>query len=198
MLTPASCVSILRKSPYGRRSTTSRRMSTVVSNSSSKFESCGEDSRLRTSELHVSNALKGAVRASELNQSRETALPIEVADAEEILKERDACGVGFIASLKNEMKHDTVSKALVALGCMEHRGACSSDNVSGDGAGVMTRIPWALLQKEFPSLNEKTCGVGMIFIPDDDSVEQQAKAIYEKVADAEGFNVIDGEMCQLT
>ena len=54
----------------------------------------------------------------------------------------------------------------------------------------MTRIPWALLQKEFPSLNEKTCGVGMIFIPDDDSVEQQAKAIYEKVADAEGFNVI--------
>jgi hypothetical protein len=32
VLTPASCVSILRKSPYGRRSTTSRRMSTVVSN----------------------------------------------------------------------------------------------------------------------------------------------------------------------
>lgn len=81
-------------------------------------------------------------------------------------------------------------QALVALGCMEHRGACSSDNISGDGAGIMTRIPWALLQKEFPSLNEKTCGVGMIFIPDDDSVEQQAKAIYEKVADAEGFSVI--------
>jgi glutamate synthase (ferredoxin) len=54
----------------------------------------------------------------------------------------------------------------------------------------MTRIPWALLKKEFPSLNEDTCGVGMIFIPDDDSVEKQAKAIYEKVAEAEGFNVI--------
>ena len=64
--------------------------------SSSKFESCGEDSRFRTSELHVSNAHKGAVRASELNQSRETALPIEVADAEEILKERDACGVRLV------------------------------------------------------------------------------------------------------
>ncbi len=98
--------------------------------------------------------------------------------------------VGFIASLKNEMKHETVSQALTALGCMEHRGACSSDNVSGDGAGLMTRIPWALLQKEFPGLNENTCGVGMIFIPDDDSVEKQAKAIYEKVAGAEGFNVI--------
>lgn len=61
--------------------------------SSSQCESYGEESRLRTSELHVSNALSGAIRASELDQSRETILPIEVADAEEILKERDACGV---------------------------------------------------------------------------------------------------------
>lgn len=78
----------------------------------------------------------------------------------------------------------------MALGCMEHRGACSSDDVSGDGAGLMTRIPWGLLKKEFPSLNEKTCGVGMVFIPDDDSVEEQAKAMYQKVADAEGFTVL--------
>ena len=80
-------------------------------------------------------------------------------------------------------------QALVALGCMEHRGACSSDNISGDGAGVMTRIPWALLKKDFPDLKEDTCGVGMVFIPDDDEVEAKAKAIYEKVAESEGFVV---------
>ena len=73
---------------------------------------------------------------------------------------------------------------------MEHRGACSADNISGDGAGVMTKIPWDLLKAECPGLNETTCGVGMVFIPDDDAVEAKAKAIYESVAKAEGFKVL--------
>jgi hypothetical protein len=34
----------------------------------------------------------------------------EVADMEEMLKELDACGVGFIASLKNEHRHDIVEQ----------------------------------------------------------------------------------------
>lgn len=73
---------------------------------------------------------------------------------------------------------------------MEHRGACSSDDISGDGAGLMTEIPWALLQSEVPGLKPETCGVGMIFIPNDDAVEAKAKEIYESVAKAEGFNVL--------
>jgi hypothetical protein len=53
---------------------------------------------------------------------------------------------------------DDVSQALRALGCMEHRGACSADDDSGDGAGLMTQIPWKLLKKEMPSINEATTG----------------------------------------
>jgi hypothetical protein len=49
-------------------------------------------------------------------------------------------------------------QALTALGCMEHRGACSADDDSGDGAGLMTQIPWKLLKKEMPQLNETTMG----------------------------------------
>lgn len=52
----------------------------------------------------------------------------------------------------------TPMQALTALGCMEHRGACSADDDSGDGAGLMTQIPWKLLKKEFPALNETTTG----------------------------------------
>lgn len=66
--------------------------------------------------------------------------------------------VGLIASLKNEHKHNIVEQALTALGCMEHRGACSADDVSGDGAGVMTKIPWGLFKAEMPQLNEDTTG----------------------------------------
>lgn len=45
-------------------------------------------------------------------------------------------------------------QALVALGCMEHRGACSADDVSGDGAGLMTKIPWELFAAEVPGVQE--------------------------------------------
>jgi len=50
------------------------------------------------------------------------------------------------------------TQALRALGCMEHRGACSADDDSGDGAGLMTQIPWKLLQKEMPEISETNTG----------------------------------------
>ena len=68
---------------------------------------------------------------------------------------------------------------------MEHRGACSADDDSGDGAGLMMQVPWKLLKKDFPSLNEATMGVGMIFTPNDDKLEAQSKAIFEEVAKKE-------------
>ena len=64
-------------------------------------------------------------------------------DLNQILEERDACGVGVIASLKGERTHKCVDDSLSALGCMEHRGACSADNDSGDGAGIMFADPVA-------------------------------------------------------
>lgn len=66
--------------------------------------------------------------------------------------------VGLIASLRNEHQHRIVEQALTALGCMEHRGACSADDISGDGAGVMTKIPWQLFKAEMPQLNEEVTG----------------------------------------
>ncbi|KAF8065477.1 hypothetical protein HT031_003078 [Scenedesmus sp. PABB004] len=112
------------------------------------------------------------------------------ADLETILQERDACGVGFIANLRSVKSHTIVEQALRALGCMEHRGACSADDDSGDGAGLMTQIPWKLLQKEFPAANEATTGVGMLFLPNDDGLEAQAKAILEEVVAAEGLSLL--------
>ena len=44
---------------------------------------------------------------------------------------------------------------------MEHRGACSADQISGDGAGIMTQIPWDMFKQEFPDLNEQDTGYGL-------------------------------------
>lgn len=49
-------------------------------------------------------------------------------------------------------------QAVTALTCMEHRGACSADQISGDGAGIMTQIPWDMFKQEFPDLNEQDSG----------------------------------------
>jgi glutamate synthase (ferredoxin) len=35
----------------------------------------------------------------------------------------------------NKPSHGTMKQAIQALTCMEHRGASSADNISGDGAG---------------------------------------------------------------
>lgn len=60
-------------------------------------------------------------------------------------REKSSCGVGFIASLHGLRSHKTVAKSLEALSSIEHRGACSSDQVSSDGAGILTEIPFDIL-----------------------------------------------------
>lgn len=54
------------------------------------------------------------------------------------LRERDACGVGFIANLKGIKSHEVLQKSIQALNCNEHRGGCNYDGLTGDGAGLMT------------------------------------------------------------
>ena len=46
--------------------------------------------------------------------------------------EHDACGVGFVASIKGARSHSIVRSALELLINLEHRGACGSDPDTGD------------------------------------------------------------------
>ncbi|MEH2408946.1 glutamate synthase-related protein [Nostoc sp.] len=112
-----------------------------------------------------------------------------------LVEERDACGVGFIAHRQNHTSHEIVEKALAALTCLEHRGGCSADQDSGDGAGVLTAIPWELFQqdfaqtgKEFSSTNN--IAVGMIFLPQDQEAAQKTRATVEQVAAEEKLIVL--------
>jgi glutamate synthase (ferredoxin) len=84
--------------------------------------------------------------------------------------EKDACGVGFLASLKGEASHWVLQQALRGLDCMEHRGGCGGDGDSGDGAGVLCGIPWSYLEAVWPeaaAANGSARGLGMVFLPAD-------------------------------
>lgn len=112
-----------------------------------------------------------------------------------LVEERDACGVGFIAHRQNKASHDIVSKALTALSCLEHRGGCSADNDSGDGAGVMTAIPWDLFRQSLSAqgivlTSESNLAVGMLFFPQDENLVASLKGEFEKIAAEEKFTVL--------
>lgn len=100
---------------------------------------------------------------------------------EDILAEKGECGVGFIANLDNKGSHKIVEDALTALGCMEHRGGCGADNDSGDGSGLMTSIPWDLFndwadKQGIGQFDQSHTGVGMVFLPQDEKLMEQAKS----------------------
>ena len=83
--------------------------------------------------------------------------------------EHDACGVGFVASIRGEKSHDVVQKGVQVLCNLEHRGACGCDPETGDGAGLLVQIPDAFMRREakkhgieLPPVGRYA--VGMIFL----------------------------------
>ena len=106
--------------------------------------------------------------------------------------EHDACGVGFIAKISGERSHDVVEKAIAALKSLAHRGAIDADAVTGDGAGILTQIPYELFKehlekKKKPLFRDSDLGVGMIFLPKDDYASAHAKKLVEQAVKGEGL-----------
>ncbi|MDY6783064.1 MAG: glutamate synthase large subunit [Cyanobacteriota bacterium] len=112
-----------------------------------------------------------------------------------LVEERDACGVGFIATTNGTKTHEAIAQSLGALSCMEHRGGCSADRDSGDGSGVMTAIPHQLFQSWFDQRNLEMpepgrLAVGMVFLPVGDTEAEEGKAYIESVVKEKGLTVL--------
>ncbi|MDK1019271.1 MAG: glutamate synthase large subunit [Actinomycetota bacterium] len=85
------------------------------------------------------------------------------------LQHRDACGVGFLADRSTTASHRIVRLGIDCLHNLDHRGARSADG-TGDGAGMMTRIPYRLIERELaangiePPARDRI-GLVMTFLP---------------------------------
>jgi len=104
-----------------------------------------------------------------------------------LVEERDACGVGFIADQYGRASRSLVQKSLIALTCMEHRGGCSADRDSGDGAGVMTAIPWKIIHAWMADAGiatDQPLAVGMIFLPQGNAARVAKQLIEKEVAES--------------
>ena len=100
--------------------------------------------------------------------------------------EKSACGVGFIASRNSESTHQNLQKALHALSCVEHRGACAADQVSSDGAGIMADIPFKMFGYEPGEV-----AVATIFAPHDSQRRRKALRIFEQTFSFYGLKVLE-------
>ncbi|HBZ38305.1 MAG TPA: glutamate synthase large subunit [Balneola sp.] len=100
--------------------------------------------------------------------------------------EHSACGVGFITSRKKKYTHSHLIEGLHALRCVEHRGACSADGITGDGAGIMTDIPFEMLGFE-----KDTVAVATLFLATDEDKQRSALNIFEKTFNFFGLEILD-------
>ena len=109
--------------------------------------------------------------------------------------EHDACGIGFVASLKGIKSHRIVKDSIKMLIRMDHRGACGCDPNSGDGAGVLLQLPHEFFLEETPKFGFQIpklghYGVGMVFFPKDDLLIKESKEVIERKAKKLGLKIL--------
>ena len=109
--------------------------------------------------------------------------------------EHDACGMGFVASIRGHKSHDIIRKGIQVLINLTHRGACGCDPETGDGAGILIQIPHKFFARECASLGFELpepgkYGVGMTFLPVETQPRLQTEGILERVIREEGLTVL--------
>ncbi|MBM4038703.1 MAG: glutamate synthase large subunit, partial [Planctomycetes bacterium] len=109
--------------------------------------------------------------------------------------EHGSCGVGFIARLDGQPHHQIVADAIQILVNLEHRGAVGGDKATSDGAGILVQIPDAFFRADCPAegfhLPEPgSYAIGMVFLPPDRGQAERAMSALERIARAEGCQVL--------
>lgn len=99
--------------------------------------------------------------------------------------EKDACGIGAIASIKGIRSHKIVTDALRVLTKLDHRGGVGADPNVGDGAGILIQLPHKFFTKKirFSLGEEGQYAVGMFFLPHDGTERKRAMLIFENIVD---------------
>ncbi len=109
--------------------------------------------------------------------------------------EKDSCGVGFVAHIKGEKSYDIITQGLEILKKLEHRGACGSDPMTGDGAGILIQIPHEFFKNQCKKIDIQLpppgrYGTGLVFLPRNEKRAQICKKIVEEVVKNSGMSIL--------
>ena len=109
--------------------------------------------------------------------------------------ERDACGVGVIASIHGERINRVLEIGLTSLCNVVHRGAVDADQKTGDGAGITTQLPYKILMPELEGMGHSVehpsdLGAGVFYLDGSNPAEQlKVKVLAEGVLKNRGVKV---------
>jgi glutamate synthase (ferredoxin) len=92
-------------------------------------------------------------------------------------RERDACGIGFVADAHGRPSRQIIEAALEGLACVLHRGAVAADARSADGSGLLLPIPEAIFGAGH--------GVANLYVRQDADPRERI----EKLAAEEGISI---------
>ncbi len=110
--------------------------------------------------------------------------------------ETENCGVGFVAHIKGQPSHQIVEDADHILRRMVHRGACGCETNTGDGAGIMTSLPYDFLKRvasedlstELPEKGRYAAG--NVFLPVDETERANCKKLVNELIEKSGQKLI--------
>ncbi len=106
--------------------------------------------------------------------------------------EHDSCGVAMVADMHGRRSRDIVEKAITALLNLEHRGAQGAEPNTGDGAGILLQVPDAFFREvcDFELPEAGSYATGIAFLPQSSKDAATACESVEKIAEAEGLQVL--------
>ena len=110
--------------------------------------------------------------------------------------EHDNCGIGAVVNIKGIKSHDTVTNALTIVETLEHRAGKDAEGKTGDGVGILLQISHKFFKKVAARdigvklTSERDYAVGMFFFPQNELARNQAKKMFEIIAEKEGLEVL--------
>ena len=109
--------------------------------------------------------------------------------------EHENCGIGAVVNIRGFKSHATVENALTIVETLEHRAGKDAEGKTGDGVGILLQISHKFFSKvakqlQIPILSERDYAVGMFFFPQNELRRNQAKRMFENIAEKEGLKVL--------
>ena len=108
--------------------------------------------------------------------------------------EKENCGIGFVANMKGRATHEIIRQGIEVLNKLEHRGACGSDPLTGDGAGLLIQMPHKFFKSQCPKIDielpeQGKYGTGLVFFPKDVRIHSFLD-IFNKIIKQEGLSLL--------
>ena len=119
--------------------------------------------------------------------------------------EKDSCGFGLIANMDGQASHWLITTAIQSLQRLMHRGGIAADGKTGDGCGLLLKMPVDYMRAKAAETGietRKLFAVGTVFLSRDPKLAAACKALLENALQEQNLETagwrevpIDTEAC---